>query len=88
MCKGHERGLDAIAVNHDKTAMATGSWDTMLKIWSTCKSFLFKKNSNKLLLIYIIRALSALQEDSDDGETSNKRRKPEDGKTRVSFFLF
>lgn len=35
VCKGHERGLEAIGVNYDKSLMATGSWDTMLKIWST-----------------------------------------------------
>ncbi|XP_043492313.1 ribosome biogenesis protein WDR12 homolog [Polistes fuscatus] len=35
ICRGHERGLQAIGLNHDKSIMATGSWDTMLKIWST-----------------------------------------------------
>ncbi|XP_055386514.1 ribosome biogenesis protein WDR12 homolog [Condylostylus longicornis] len=33
-CKGHERGIDCVDVNADKTKFATGSWDTMLKIWS------------------------------------------------------
>ncbi|XP_066595230.1 ribosome biogenesis protein WDR12 homolog [Prorops nasuta] len=35
ICKGHERGLETVGVNYDKTLMATGAWDTMLKIWST-----------------------------------------------------
>lgn len=35
VCKGHERGLEAVSVNNEKSLMATGSWDTMLKIWST-----------------------------------------------------
>lgn len=34
VCKGHERGIDAIAVNPSAQLMATGSWDTMLKVWS------------------------------------------------------
>lgn len=34
VCKGHERGLDCVDVSPDKTKFATGSWDTMLKIWS------------------------------------------------------
>lgn len=34
VCRGHERGVEAVSVNHDKSLMATGSWDTMLKIWS------------------------------------------------------
>lgn len=37
VCRGHERGLECVSVNNDKTMMATGAWDTMLKIWSTCK---------------------------------------------------
>ncbi|XP_011502838.1 PREDICTED: ribosome biogenesis protein WDR12 homolog isoform X1 [Ceratosolen solmsi marchali] len=35
ICKGHERGLEAVGVNSLSNLMATGSWDTMLKIWST-----------------------------------------------------
>ncbi|XP_001602606.2 ribosome biogenesis protein WDR12 homolog [Nasonia vitripennis] len=35
ICKGHERGLEAVGVNTANNLMATGSWDTMLKIWST-----------------------------------------------------
>lgn len=33
-CKGHERGIDCVDINPDGTKFATGSWDTMLKIWS------------------------------------------------------
>ncbi|XP_031844303.1 ribosome biogenesis protein WDR12 homolog [Nomia melanderi] len=35
VCRGHERGLEAVSINYDKTLMATGAWDTMLKLWST-----------------------------------------------------
>lgn len=37
VCEGHERGMLTLGLNHDKTQMATGGWDTMLKIWLTCK---------------------------------------------------
>lgn len=35
-CKGHERGIISSAVNGAGQLMATGSWDTMLKVWSAC----------------------------------------------------
>ena len=35
ICKGHERGVDCVDINPDRSKMASGSWDTMLKIWST-----------------------------------------------------
>lgn len=35
ICKGHERGVDCVDVNPVGAKMATGSWDTMLKIWSS-----------------------------------------------------
>ncbi|ALC38682.1 CG6724 [Drosophila busckii] len=34
VCKGHERGVDSVGVSPDAQRFATGSWDTMLKIWS------------------------------------------------------
>lgn len=34
VCKGHERGIDSLSVNPAGLLMATGSWDTMLKVWS------------------------------------------------------
>uniref|UniRef100_A0A336M4V3 Ribosome biogenesis protein WDR12 homolog n=1 Tax=Culicoides sonorensis TaxID=179676 RepID=A0A336M4V3_CULSO len=34
ICKGHERGIDCIDVSSNKEKLATGSWDTLLKIWS------------------------------------------------------
>ena len=37
VCKGHAQSLEAVGVSHDSSTMATGSWDTMLKIWSTCE---------------------------------------------------
>lgn len=35
VCRGHEQSLESVGVNKDGGVMATGSWDTMLKIWST-----------------------------------------------------
>lgn len=37
VCKGHERGIDSVAVSPNSKQFATGSWDTMLKIWSASK---------------------------------------------------
>lgn len=34
VCKGHERGIDCIGTNTSKQHVASGSWDTMLKIWA------------------------------------------------------
>lgn len=34
VCKGHERGVDSVCVSPDAQRFATGSWDTMLKVWS------------------------------------------------------
>lgn len=33
--RGHERGIDTVAVSPNCNRIATGSWDTNLKIWST-----------------------------------------------------
>lgn len=35
VCKGHERGIDSVDVSPNGQRFATGSWDTMLKVWST-----------------------------------------------------
>ncbi|XP_014488962.1 PREDICTED: ribosome biogenesis protein WDR12 homolog [Dinoponera quadriceps] len=35
VCEEHKRGLLAVGANPDKSLIATGGWDTMLKIWST-----------------------------------------------------
>lgn len=35
VCRGHERSLECVAVNEKSTHMATGGWDTLLKIWTT-----------------------------------------------------
>ncbi|KAI4465756.1 wd40 repeat protein 12 37 [Holotrichia oblita] len=32
--RGHERGIDAVGVSPDSTKLATGGWDTNLKLWS------------------------------------------------------
>lgn len=37
VCEGHSKPLEALDVSNDKRLMATGGWDTTLKIWSTCK---------------------------------------------------
>lgn len=38
VCKGHERGIDCVATSLSKKQIASGSWDTMLKIWSASSS--------------------------------------------------
>lgn len=35
VCKGHERGVDSLATSPSSKLLASGSWDTMLKIWSS-----------------------------------------------------
>lgn len=35
VCKGHERGIDCIDTSPSSKLIATGSWDNLLKIWST-----------------------------------------------------
>lgn len=35
VCKGHERGIDCVDTSPSTQLLASGSWDTMLKIWST-----------------------------------------------------
>lgn len=35
VCKGHERGVDSLATSPSAKLLASGSWDTMLKIWSS-----------------------------------------------------
>lgn len=37
ICEGHAEGIDALALNHNKSVIATGAWDHMVHIWSTCK---------------------------------------------------
>ncbi|KAF5284868.1 hypothetical protein FQR65_LT13384 [Abscondita terminalis] len=32
--RGHERGIDSVGVSPDSQRLATGAWDTYLKIWS------------------------------------------------------
>ena len=32
-CKGHERSVDCVAVDNSKSLLASGSYDTHLKIW-------------------------------------------------------
>lgn len=34
VCKGHERGVDSLASSPSSKLLASGSWDTLLKIWS------------------------------------------------------
>lgn len=34
VCEGHERGIDSLATSPSMKLLASGSWDTMLKIWS------------------------------------------------------
>jgi WD40 repeat protein len=37
VCRGHERALECVGVSSCKSRMATGGWDTHLKIWSAGK---------------------------------------------------
>lgn len=37
VCKGHERGVDSVDVSPSGKLFATGSWDTLLKVWSAGK---------------------------------------------------
>lgn len=46
VCKGHERGIDSLAVSPSRKLLASGSWDTMLKIWS-CESYDDDETANK-----------------------------------------
>ncbi|KAK9879387.1 hypothetical protein WA026_006457 [Henosepilachna vigintioctopunctata] len=34
--KGHSRGIDCVGVSPNSERLATGGWDTTLKIWSAC----------------------------------------------------
>lgn len=34
VCRGHERGVECVGVDPERSRFATGGWDTMLKIWS------------------------------------------------------
>lgn len=45
VCRGHERGLDCVGVSPNKEKIATGSWDTMLKIWPACTFIKFRNDS-------------------------------------------
>lgn len=53
VCKGHRRSIEAVSVNYDKTLMATGAWDNMLYIWSTCKYTSAYEIDDLILLISI-----------------------------------
>jgi ribosome biogenesis protein YTM1 len=37
VCRGHERGLECVGISRCQSQMATGGWDTKLKIWSAGK---------------------------------------------------
>lgn len=48
VCRGHERSLECVSVNRNSTLMATGGWDTLLKIWTTCKLLGFLKKQMQI----------------------------------------
>lgn len=37
VCRGHERGLECVGISRSESRMATGGFDTKLKIWSAGK---------------------------------------------------
>lgn len=69
ICKGHERGLEAVGVNETGVLMATGSWDTMLKIWSTTAGDDENKDDH--------------DNNDEDGKIAAKRSKRDHGKIRI-----
>ena len=37
--RGHERSIECIDVDKNSSFLATGGWDSMLKIWAASKSY-------------------------------------------------
>ena len=48
--KGHERSVECVSVDPTRTLIASGSWDTYLKIWTTSKYFLFRNIIHRVVL--------------------------------------
>lgn len=82
VCKGHERGIDSVDVSPSGKLFATGSWDTLLKVWSAGKTnklfdwvgCIVKKKLNFFLA-------SDLQNTQD--ESSSKKARTAQAQTRV-----
>jgi len=89
VCRGHKRSVECVGVNHDRTVMATGSWDTMLKLWSTSKHFKldFRVDSfaRSLISSVFIAGLDTTNSVNreGDGESASKQARVEEGKYHV-----
>ena len=67
-CKGHERSADCLAVDASKTYLASGSFDTNLKVWST------KLQTSK----------SKDEEDEEEVEETEKKKSKISGKRALT----
>lgn len=38
-CRGHDKGIECLAVSADANRFATGSWDNNVCLWSTSKFY-------------------------------------------------
>lgn len=77
VCKGHERGIDSVDVSPSGKLFATGSWDTLLKVWSAGK--IDELHCVDLLTQTIF---SDLQDTND--ESSSKKARTAQAQTRVN----
>lgn len=54
VCRGHERGLECVAVDPQAKTFATGGWDALLKIWSAGG---LKTKTTTFINIYSLRTV-------------------------------
>ena len=88
--RGHERSVECIGVDSNASFLATGGWDTMLKIWAASEYL------DEYLLYSIYTnwpasiALDESKTDEGDEKEATKKKSKTDGKslTRVSHLNF